>query len=367
MPAPSQMTLPLLSNRIASACQLPAEGKCKTFLFFPLCVFASLRLGVGLFWCWLDQVGGCKRNASSSTSTGNRRRAILLPIIVLSLLILVLAGCAPAGTPPVVKIGLIAPFEGPSRPLGYSVLYGVRLRLQQWNDAGNTPRVELVALNDDGDPEMASSLPVQLAVDPDILLVIGPPQGHTALAALPALMQHQLPTLSLAPLPDSNSGPVLPYAGTDADLQLALSPYAGSAKPARALLLVGPVIWVGDPLTLSDIMHDSPELAPAVGSVAAEAAFAAWAGDVADGLVWSQAYPDDLPPDFAGAYEALAGTPPTPMSALAYAAAGEALQLLSQSQDRQALAESINDLNPYPQQVFQRQGDACCIPLSPDF
>ncbi len=114
-----------------------------------------------------------------------------MKLLILGLVIFTLGACTlPGSTPPVVKIGLIAPFEGPSRPLGYSVLNGVRLRLQQWNDAGNSPRVELVALNDNGDPDLAAQLPAQLAIDPDVLLVLGPPQGHTALAALPALTEN---------------------------------------------------------------------------------------------------------------------------------------------------------------------------------
>ncbi|RME85899.1 MAG: ABC transporter substrate-binding protein, partial [Caldilineae bacterium] len=77
-------------------------------------------------------------------------------IITALLLLLALSGCNAPAAPPVVKLGLIAPFEGPSRPLGYSILYAVRLRLQMWNRQGGSPRVELVALNDDGDPDLAA-------------------------------------------------------------------------------------------------------------------------------------------------------------------------------------------------------------------
>ncbi|HEY53231.1 MAG TPA: amino acid ABC transporter substrate-binding protein [Caldilineae bacterium] len=293
---------------------------------------------------------------------------VVVLAIVFGLLLLALSACAPLeNTPPVVKIGLIAPFEGPSRPLGYSALNGVRLRLQQWNDAGNSPRVELVALNDNGDPDLAAVLPEQLAVDPDLLLVLGPPQGHTALAALPALTKNELPTLSLAPLPDDSSPWVQPYAGVDADMQAALARYAPEAPVARELPLAGPSIWVGDAQTLAGLVQATPEMAPAAGVVAAEPAFAAWAAEAADGMVWALAVPDDLPPDFAASYQALAGSPPQPLAALAYAATDRALQLIATQQERSGLASDLNAIPAPPIQVFQRQGGDCCLLLSPDF
>ena len=288
-------------------------------------------------------------------------------VAILGVLSLSLSACTPPGsTPPVVKIGLIAPFEGPSRPLGYSVLHGVRLRLQQWNDAGNSPRVELVALNDNGDPDLAELLPAQLAVDPDLLLVLGPPQGHTALAALLALTEHELPTLSLAPLPDDSSPWVFPYAGVDADMQTALARYAPDAPVARGQPLVGPSIWVGDPQTLAELVQTTPDMAPAAGVVAAEPAFAAWAGDAADGMVWALAVPDDLPADFAASYQALAGAPPQPVAALAYSATDQALKLITTHRERSALSAALPDVSAPSIQVFQRQGGDCCLPLFQD-
>ena len=283
------------------------------------------------------------------------------------LLFSALAACTPLeSTPPVVKIGLIAPFEGPSRPLGYSVLNGVRLRLQQWNDAGNSPRVELVALNDNADADLAALLPAQLAVDPDLLLVLGPPQGHTAVAALPALTEHQLPTLSLAPLPDDSSPWVFPFAGIDADMQTALTRYAPDATVAREQPLVGPSIWVGDPQTLAGLVQATPDMVLAAGVVAAEPAFAAWAGAAADGMVWALAVPDDLPPDFAASYQALAGSPPQPVAALAYSATDQALKLIATHRERSSLGAALAEVSVPSIQVFQRLGGDCCLPLSQD-
>ncbi len=277
---------------------------------------------------------------------------------------LLLAACTGRGAPAVVKIGLIAPFEGPSRSLGYSVLHAVRLRIQQWNEAGGAPRVELVALNDDGDPALAAILPDQLALDPDVLLVLGPPQGHTALASLPRLAARGLPTLSLAPLPDPPPSGILPFAGAGNQIAQALAVHAPGATPVWQPPVLSPCIWLGDPLTLAELVKTSPELAPAAGSVAAEEAFAAWAGERAEETVWAMAAPAILPAAFPSAYEQRAGAPPTPVAALAYAAADEALTLLARHTSRRDLAQALASVPIPPVQRFRRQGGACCVPLS---
>jgi len=60
-----------------------------------------------------------------------------------------LAACS-ASTQPVVKIGLVAPFEGRYRPIGYEAIYAARLAIREVNARGgiNGRRVELVALDD---------------------------------------------------------------------------------------------------------------------------------------------------------------------------------------------------------------------------
>jgi len=85
-----------------------------------------------------------------------------------------------------VKIGLVAPFEGLYRPLGYEVLLAVKLALSEQNEAGgvNGYMVELVALNDGHDPAMAIQRAREMAVDPDIMGVIGHFDDQTTLAAL---------------------------------------------------------------------------------------------------------------------------------------------------------------------------------------
>jgi branched-chain amino acid transport system substrate-binding protein len=103
------------------------------------------------------------------------------------LLLLTVGGCtATGGTKPIIKVGLVAPFEGLYRPLGYEVLYAVKLAIRERNASGGVAgyMVELVALNDDNDPTVAAQRAREMAVDPDVVGVIGHFSSPTTLAAL---------------------------------------------------------------------------------------------------------------------------------------------------------------------------------------
>jgi len=103
---------------------------------------------------------------------------------------LLLSGCRfrfPGSTAPLLKIGLVAPFEGRFRARGYEVLYAVKLAVHEWNKAGGTGsyRIELVALDDGGEPAAAVQQAREMAVDADVLGVIGHFDEATTLAAAP--------------------------------------------------------------------------------------------------------------------------------------------------------------------------------------
>ncbi|MFN2140633.1 MAG: ABC transporter substrate-binding protein [Candidatus Promineifilaceae bacterium] len=76
---------------------------------------------------------------------------------------------------PVVKVGLVAPFEGRHRDIGYDVLYSARLAVRQLNAAGGIDgtRVALVALDDSGNPEFAAATADSLIIDPNVVAVVG--------------------------------------------------------------------------------------------------------------------------------------------------------------------------------------------------
>ena len=103
------------------------------------------------------------------------------------LLLLAVGGCSvPGSTKPIVKVGLVAPFEGLYRPLGYEVLYAAKLAIRERNASGGVAgyMVELVALNDDNEPVVAAQRSREMAVDPDVVGVVGHFSSATTLAVL---------------------------------------------------------------------------------------------------------------------------------------------------------------------------------------
>lgn len=107
-----------------------------------------------------------------------------------------LAACA--APRPVVKIALVAPFEGRLRQVGYEAFPAMRLAIRERIVAGGVGglRVTFIAYNDDGDPAMAARIARNLALDPEVVGVIGHFILSTTLAALPVYTQAGLPVLA---------------------------------------------------------------------------------------------------------------------------------------------------------------------------
>ena len=115
-----------------------------------------------------------------------RRTGPAAGLLVSTLLGVALSACAPlALSRPVTKLGLIAPFEGSQRAVGYEALYAVKLALREANASGGAGgwQVELVALDDDDLPSLAIRQARALAVDPDVTYAIGvaPPSESSSL------------------------------------------------------------------------------------------------------------------------------------------------------------------------------------------
>jgi len=104
------------------------------------------------------------------------------------------------GTKPIVKVGLVAPFEGLYRPLGHGVLYAVKLAISERNEQGGVAgyMVELVALDDGNDPVKAAQSARELALDPDVMGVIGHFSNAATLAALPEYHRAGLALVTLS-------------------------------------------------------------------------------------------------------------------------------------------------------------------------
>ena len=121
----------------------------------------------------------------------------LLPtpcLLLLASCFLLLTSCLspttrfPGTVRPTVKIGLVAPFEGRYRYVGYDVIYAVRLALREANAAGGVGgySVELVAYDDRADPALAVEQARKLAADPAVVVAVGHFHEGTTAAVLSA-------------------------------------------------------------------------------------------------------------------------------------------------------------------------------------
>jgi ABC-type branched-subunit amino acid transport system substrate-binding protein len=123
------------------------------------------------------------------------------------LLILLLPACA--SVKPVVKIGLVAPFEGRDRAIGYDAVYAARLAVRQANAAGGIGgyRVSLVALDDGGNATLAGQTAAALAVDADVVAVVGHYLPETTAAAAKVYANAGLPLLPAGAPPFAAADP----------------------------------------------------------------------------------------------------------------------------------------------------------------
>lgn len=140
-----------------------------------------------------------------------------------------------ASVQPVVKIGLVAPFEGAQRELGYDAIYAARLAVREINEAGGVGgyRVALVALDDQGNAAMAGQTAVSLTVDPAVVAVIGHGLGETTAVAQHVYREAGLPSLPLGNPPFTAQDPTL----LPAEFQTAynaVTPFAETAGPYAA-------------------------------------------------------------------------------------------------------------------------------------
>ncbi|MCA9948355.1 MAG: ABC transporter substrate-binding protein, partial [Anaerolineales bacterium] len=111
------------------------------------------------------------------------------------------------------KVGLVAPFEGRDRAIGYDAIYSARLAVREINAAGGIGgyRIALVALDDSGDPELAQGTAESLVIDDNVVAVVGHWRPQTTAVAAPIYASANLAFLA---------GGESPYQPTDpADLE----------------------------------------------------------------------------------------------------------------------------------------------------
>lgn len=145
---------------------------------------------------------------------------------------------------PVVKVGLVAPFEGRNRPIGYDAIYSARLAVREINAAGGIggQRVSLVALDDRGDPVLARQAAASLALDPAVVAVVGHYLPDTTAVTIDDYDHAGLVLVPMGTPPFFESDPsVLPpdfledYAAVTPFDEIA-GPFAGSTYDAFGLL-----------------------------------------------------------------------------------------------------------------------------------
>jgi branched-chain amino acid transport system substrate-binding protein len=164
------------------------------------------------------------------------------------LLLIALGACVPpGGSRPLLKIGLVAPFEGLYRNIGYEALYGVKLAVRERNASGGVGdgayMVELVALDDGGEAGEAAFQARELAADPDVVGVIAGWSGDTAAAALPGCREAGLgvvvPWAVPESLADREAGRLLLTASRERLVEEAARYAVETLRPERAVILCG--------------------------------------------------------------------------------------------------------------------------------
>ncbi len=269
---------------------------------------------------------------------------------------LALVGCAV--TKPIIKIGLVAPFEGLYRDVGYDALYAVKLALREWNEAGGVEgyMVELVALDDSGDPDQAPGQASELILDPLVMGAIGHFDDQTTLAASPVYQEgvvaliapavtagglenypsvfrlgasegalgrraalfawEELGARRLAVL-DEGSGLTQAFVVAAEDLGATVLSYQDVDHLEKGFDLLFFGGRSGEGATLLLRLREKGIVAPLMGGFN-RPHFARWAGEAAKGTLYatSALLVDD--PRFTADYRELAGTDPGSRAALAY-------------------------------------------------
>jgi len=134
----------------------------------------------------------------------NSHSILLFSIIIVGMSF---SGCNSVS--PVVKIGLVGPFEGKHRDIGYDVIYSERMAVREVNRRGGIGdyRLALVALDDFGDPSSAKGMAASLAADEAVMVVIGHWLPETSQLATLVYKEQGLPIILAGEAPFGPNDP----------------------------------------------------------------------------------------------------------------------------------------------------------------
>ncbi|MBN1430631.1 MAG: ABC transporter substrate-binding protein [Anaerolineae bacterium] len=296
----------------------------------------------------------------------SKRSFTLLSLGCLLAAMLFLAGCINA-PPRTLKIGLVAPFEGRYREIGEEVIPAARLAVRQFAglDTYADVRIELVAYDDAGDPQQAIEQARRLAVDPEVVAVVGHWRSTTTQAAASIYAQAGLPLLTVSTRDIDTSGQVYNLAPPYAHMEQATQEWLQAQELTGTLRLEIPediVIAAGefraDEPPGSDILIGGPEWGLRQ--------FYALTGPSADGIYFATSVgkPGDVRCDYwtdertlqfvEGFEEGSPGAPPGIFSISAYESTWLAINL--------AIGEPI-DASPLNINQFDQSGRRAGAPI----
>ncbi len=175
----------------------------------------------------------------------NLRKVSLVLWSLILILMVTLSACRPPGLPRVVKIGLVAPFEGQHRSLGYDAITAARLAVREINAQGGVGgyNIELVAYDDRADPTLARSVAHNLSIDPDVVAVIGSYQQRTLTAAAPIYAEGGLPLIAVGGWVTATTGAVWHLAPPPTRLAAEMVHQAeGVSRDASTVVGDGPLV-----------------------------------------------------------------------------------------------------------------------------
>ena len=184
--------------------------------------------------------------AAPRQANGRPARQTACLVILAGLVVVALGVTLPglAGTRPILKIGLSAPFTGWDESMGYEVIHSVRLALRERNQSGGAGgyNIELAALDDRNEPAEAAQQVRELAVDPDILGAVGGLDNEAMLAATAEVHKAGLPYIIIggtaAALTDQGYSEVFRLAPRDDAVAAAAVDYATRVLQAKRLALI---------------------------------------------------------------------------------------------------------------------------------
>ncbi|MBI4317213.1 MAG: ABC transporter substrate-binding protein [Chloroflexi bacterium] len=162
-----------------------------------------------------------------------------------------------------IKLGLVAPFYGFDSSTAYNTYFAVKLAINEWNDRGGAGghMIELVAMDDQADADVAAYQAKKMAADPDVVGVVGYLSSDTALKAAAVHREAGLAALTLGA-----TAAAVATSGYPEVLRMSPQDAAISARALRILKTKS------DYRRLAVVDDGSPGHSALAGSFAAEAA-----------------------------------------------------------------------------------------------